>query len=95
MLNSEDALFLQDLTRRVREKPELVQYITNALTVGVCEAVNRQRTRADDMEVAASMALHTRLFKGNEKFIAQKIRLYSDKKQSALRWDEVLERLEK
>lgn len=95
MLSSEDQLFLQDLKRRVCDKPELVSHITNAMTVGVCEAVEHQKQRANDMETVASMAIHTRLFKGNEKFIAQKLRVYSDKNQTALRWDEVLERLEK
>ena len=95
MLTSEDNLFLQDFVRRVKEKPELVGHVITAITKGVCEAVEAHSTRANDMEVVASMAMHTRLFKGNERFIAQKIRTYSDKKQTALKWDDVLERLEK
>lgn len=95
MLTTEDNFFLQDLIRRVKEKPELVGHVTTALTTGVCAAVDQQRTRATDMELVASMAMHTRLFKGNEKFIAQKIRVHSDAKQTSLQWNDVLDRLEK
>lgn len=95
MLSVEDNFFLQDLIRRVKDKPELVGHIATALTTGVCAAVEQQKAKATDMEVVASMAMHTRLYKGNERFIAQKIRLYSDANQTSLKWDDVLERLEK
>ena len=95
LLSSEDAMFIQEITHRVKEKPELTSAIITAITNGVTESVNRQRQKASDMEVVASMALHQRLFKGNNKFIASKIRQYHDKGQTSIDWSTTLENLER
>jgi hypothetical protein len=43
------------------------------------------------MEVVASMAMNTRLFKGNEKFLVDKLEKW--KSRTALRWDDQIAKL--
>jgi hypothetical protein len=43
------------------------------------------------MEVIASMAMNTRLFKGNENFLAQKLEKWNGK--TSLRWDDQIAKL--
>ena len=49
------------------------------------------RKHAVDMEVVASMALNTRLFKGNEKFLADKLEGW--KHMNGLKWDDQINKL--
>lgn len=88
-------MLLESIRTHLHQTPEFAAAITEAMTRGLAESAQLQKERAADMETVASMALHTRLFKGNEKFIAQKIRKWSDKGKTSLLWHDVLERLEK
>lgn len=83
---------LEQIRMELHSTPELAAYITDAMTRGLQESIRLQIERAADMEVVASMALHNRLFKGNELFIAQKLRKWQG--QTSVRWDDALKKLE-
>jgi hypothetical protein len=91
-MNTEDIKFLNEVAKRSQD-PTMMRSIINS-ALGGCEHNARQASKqAADMEVVASMALNTRLFKGNEKFLADK--LESWKHRTALRWDDQIEELRK
>lgn len=91
-MNERHLVLIEQIRTELHNTPELAAYIIEAMTIGLRESASLQRERAADMEVVASMALHTRLFKGKELLIAQKLRKWQNK--SALNWDEAIQRLE-
>ena len=88
---SEDEIkFLQEVARRSHD-PLMMRSIINS-AIGGCEAyAQKVRAHAVDMEVVASMAMNTRLFKGNEKFLADKLERWKD--MNGLRWDDQINAL--
>ena len=92
-MTNEQLELLENIRLLLHKVPEFAANITEAMTRGLQESAQIQRERAADMEVVASMAMHNRLFKGSEMFIAQKLRKWEGK--CTLKWDDVLERLEK
>ncbi len=66
---SEDEMkFLSEVAHRAKN-PDMLRSIIFSAIGGVQRNAEEVRKHAVDMEVVASMALNTRLFKGNEKFI--------------------------
>lgn len=89
-MTPEDLEFLSEVAKRSRD-PNMMRSIINS-AIGGCEYTARQACeQAADMEVVASMALNTRLFKGNENFLAQKLEKW--KHRTALRWDDQIAKL--
>lgn len=86
----EDIKFLQEVRLRSQD-PEMMSRIIDTAINGLQDAARQTSQRAADMEVVASMALNTRLFKGNEKFLADKLEQWSGK--TSLRWDDQIEKL--
>ena len=89
-MNEDEMKFLSEVVRRAQD-PVMLQSIIMSAVGGVRRNAEEVRKHAVDMEVVASMALNTRLFKGNEKFLADK--LESWKHMNGLKWDEQIARL--
>lgn len=89
-MTEDDLIFLREVARRSQD-PNMMRSIINS-AIGGCEHNARKaREQAADMEVVASMSLNTRLFKGNEKFLADKLEKWTA--TSALRWDDQIAEL--
>ena len=91
-MNIEEIKFLTDIHNK-GTTPEMVGKVIRAAISGMEDYSAAVRAHAVDMEVVASMALNTRLFKGNENFIADKLEKW--KHMNGLRWDDQIERLRK
>ena len=89
-MNTEDIKFLSEVTNRAKD-PVMMQAIIMSAVGGVQRNAEEVRKHAVDMEVIASMAMNTRLFKGNEKFLADK--LESWRHMNGLRWDDQIAKL--
>jgi len=68
----EEEKFLLEVATRSK-KPAMMQSIIMAAISGVKLHAEEVRAHAVDMEVVANMAMENRLFKGNERFIADKL----------------------
>ena len=89
-MNIEDQKFLFEVAHRSKD-PMMMQSIILSAIGGVKRRAEEVREHAVDMETVASMALNTRLFKGNETFIADKLEKW--KHRNGLRWDDYIEKL--
>jgi hypothetical protein len=89
-MNEEEIKFLREVAHRAKDPAMLRSIIFSAIN-GVERDAEEVRKHAVDMEVVASMALNTRLFKTNAKFIADK--LESWKHMNGLRWDDQIKAL--
>ena len=89
-MTEDDLKFLSEVTRRSKDRAMMQSIILSAIG-GLENSAREAHIRAADMEVVASMALNTRLFKGNEKFLAQKLEHWEGK--TTLKWDEQIKKL--
>lgn len=89
-MNEEQMKFLSEVANHAKD-PVMMQSIIMSAVGGVRRNAEEVRKHAVDMEVVASMALNTRLFKGNEKFIADKLEGW--KHMNGLKWDEQIAKL--
>ena len=89
-MTPDEIKFFAEVRMRSRD-PEMMNKIINVAIRGLEDKMYQTRNHAADMEVVASMAMNTRLFKGNEKFLADK--LESWKSFNSLRWDDQITKL--
>ena len=89
-MNIEDQKFLSEVAHRSKD-PVMMQSIILSAIGGVKRRAEEVREHAVDMETVASMALNTRLFKGNERFIADKLEKW--KHMNSTRWDDHIKKL--
>jgi hypothetical protein len=89
-MTPEDITFYQEVRKRSQD-PDVMRQIIHVAIRGLEDSANLLQKRAADMEVVASMAMNTRLFKGNENFLAQKLEKWQD--QTSLRWDDQINKL--
>ena len=89
-MNIDEQKFLSEVAHRSKD-PVMMQNIILAAVAGVKRRAEEVREHAVDMETVAIMALNTRLFKGNERFIADKLEKW--KHMNSTRWDNQIERL--
>lgn len=89
-MNEEELKFLAEVANRAKD-PIMMQSIIMSAVGGVRRNAEEVRKHAVDMEVVASMAMNTRLFKGNEKFLADKLEGW--KHMNGLKWDEQIAKL--
>ncbi len=89
-MNNEEFKFLAEVAHRAKD-PVMMQSIIMSAVNGVRSNAEEVRKHAVDMEIVANMAMNTRLFKGNEKFLADK--LESWKHMNGLRWDDQISKL--
>ena len=89
-MNIEDQKFLSEVAHHSKD-PVMMQNIILAAVAGVKRRAEEVREHAVDMETVASMALNTRLFKGNERFIADKLERW--KHMNSNRWDDQIKTL--
>jgi len=89
-MNIEDQKFLSEVAHRSKD-PVMMQSIILSAIGGVKRRAEEVREHAVDMETVASMALNTRLFKGNETFIADKLEKW--KHMNSNRWDDHIKKL--
>ena len=89
-MNNEELKFLSEVAHRAKD-PVMMQSIIMSAVNGVRSNAEEVRKHAVDMEIVANMAMNTRLFKGNEKFLADK--LESWKHMNGLRWDDQISKL--
>jgi hypothetical protein len=88
---SEDEMkFLSEVAHRAKN-PDMLRSIIFSAIGGVQRNAEEVRKHAVDMEVVANMAMNTRLFKGNEKFLANKLENW--KHMNGLRWDDQIAKL--
>lgn len=83
-------IFLAEVRDRAKD-PEMMLKILQHAVAGVQKYAAEARSHGVDMEIVANMAMNTRLFKGNEKFLADKLEKWSH--MSALRWDDQIAKL--
>lgn len=89
-MNEDELKFLSEVASRAKD-PVMMQSIILSAVGGIRRNAEEVRKHAVDMEVIASMAMNTRLFKGNEKFLADKLEGW--KHMNGLKWDEQITRL--
>ena len=89
-MNIDEQKFLSEVAHRSKD-PVMMQNIILAAVAGVKRRAEEVREHAVDMETVASMALNTRLFKGNERFIADKLERW--KHMNSNRWDDQIKKL--
>ena len=89
-MNIEDQKFLSAVAHRSKD-PVMMQSIILSAIGGLKVKSEQVREHAVDMETVASMALNTRLFKGNERFIADKLEKW--KHMNSNRWDDQIKTL--
>jgi dihydrodipicolinate synthase/N-acetylneuraminate lyase len=89
-VTEEEHKFLAEVASRATDQ-EMLQAIIAAAVSGVRRHAEEVRKHAVDMEVVASMALNSRLFKGNEKFVAEKLEQW--KHMNGLKWDDQIAKL--
>jgi len=89
-MNIEDQKFLSEVAHRSKD-PVMMQSIILSAIGGLKVKSEQVRAHAVDMEVVANMAMETRLFKGNERFIADKLEKW--KHMNGLRWDDHIKKL--
>jgi len=89
-MTPEDLKFLSEVASRSQD-PNMMRSIINSAIGGCEQKMHKACEQAADMEVVASMALNTRLFKGNENFLAQKLEKWRGR--TALRWDDQIKAL--
>lgn len=90
-MNEQEMRFYSGLRATIRTNPEWVKTAQSAIQDGITEALAESRGFAVDMETIAAMALETRLFKGNQGFIADKIEKW--KSVCSLNWDHMVEKV--
>ena len=89
-MNIDDEKFLYEVATRSKD-PAMMRRIVSSAISGLQASAKEVREHAVDMETVASMALNTRLFKGNETFIADKLEKW--KHMNSNRWDQQIKRL--
>lgn len=89
-MNIDEQKFLLEVEHRAKN-PEMARAIINAAINGMHDRAVENREHAVDMEVIANMAMNTRLFKGNERFIADKLEKW--KHRNGLKWDDQIKAL--
>jgi len=89
-MTDDEIKFFAEVRSRSRDS-EVMQQIINVAIRGMQDKMYQTRKHAADMEVVASMAMNTRLFKGNEKFLADKLDSWKD--FNSLRWDDQITKL--
>ena len=89
-MNIEEHKFLLEVEHRAKN-PETARAIINFAITGMHNRAVENREHAVDMETVAIMALNTRLFKGNERFIADKVESW--KHRNSNRWDDQIKAL--
>jgi hypothetical protein len=89
-MNIDEQKFLLEVEHRAKN-PETARAIINFAITGMHNRAVEIREHAVDMEVVANMAMETRLFKGNERFIAGKLERW--KHLNGLRWDDHIKKL--
>lgn len=93
MITEKDLEFLVSIKEFVKANPQMLAAVIQCIEDGITESLTEASERAADMEVIAAMALNTRLFKGNETFIADKLKKWEGK--SSLKWDAQIAKLTK
>jgi len=91
-MTNEEHKLLADIRSKCAD-PVWVDHVIHAAVEGMVMYAKRQRAFAVDMETVAALALNARLFKKNEKFIADKLQMNHD--ACSLDWSEQIERLRK
>jgi hypothetical protein len=89
-MNIDEHKFLLEVEHRAKN-PETARAIINSAINGMHNRAVENREHAVDMETVAIMALNTRLFKGNERFIADKVESW--KHRNSNRWDDQIKAL--
>jgi hypothetical protein len=89
-MTEDEIKFLSEVAHRSKD-PTMMQSIIMSAVNGIRRNAEEVRKHAVDMEVVANMAMNTRLFKGNEKFLADKLERW--KHMNGLRWDDQIVKL--
>ena len=83
--------FLELIKEYIKQDPEVSAYISDHIAQALRESRKEVMARAADMEVALAVMVASR-YKGKEELVLDKLRKWNGK--SALRWDDVIKRLE-
>lgn len=91
-MTEEEKIFLQ-VREWIKENPSRIGLITSGLVVGMQEHANESRRAQVEWETIAAIAVEARLFKGQERILADKIE--GMKANNAYRWDDIVSKLRK
>lgn len=75
----------------IQREPELHRVAMAALTDGMLHAIHEARHDRSEWEAVAMNAMHTRLFKNNRGWLADKIAALNGR--ASMRWDSTIEKL--
>ena len=89
-MTEDEIKFLSEVAHRAKD-PAMMHAIISSAVGGVVRHAEEVRAHAVDMEIVASMAMNTRLYKGNEKFLADKLKSWEH--MNGLRWDDQIAKL--
>ena len=92
-MDTEELKLLMQLRTACKENPDFIPKVVNACLQGVLDQNEVIRNHAVDMEIVANMAMNTRLFKGNESFIADKLEKWNKLGMNGLKWDDQIKKL--
>ena len=92
-MTEEEAKMYRAVRQWVIENPSSIGIITLALTAGLKDYAEEASKKRMEWEVIACMAMESRLFKGHENMLADRIEAMKD--TNALRWDHTVEALRK
>ena len=89
-MTEDEIKFLSEVAHRAKD-PVMMHAIINSAVGGVVRHAEEVRKHAVDMETVAIMAMNTRLFKCNEKFLADKLESWEH--MNGLQWDDQIAKL--
>jgi hypothetical protein len=75
----------------IQREPQMHRVAMAALTDGMLHVVDQARHDSSEWETVAMNAMHTRLFKNNRGWLADKIAGLNGR--ASMRWDDIIERL--
>jgi len=93
VISEEESVFYSTLREAIKENPQWLMTAMQAINSGMEQRLRQEKHEKTEWEVIAFNAMETRIFKSNKMWLSQKIdRLH---KSALLKWDSIIERLQK
>lgn len=89
-MNTSDIVFLAEV-RAYCDSPKRLQSVIEAAVSGLSDKMEQVSQQSADMEIVANIAMHDKLFKGKERFLADKLEKWNGR--TAVIWDDVIDKL--
>lgn len=90
-MNDDELKFLAEVRKRCYGDTQMTERIIHSAITGMSDKAADMRFYASEMETVAAMTMNNRLFKGNERFLAEK--LETTARMHSLNWTDQIEKL--